>query len=172
MNKLPLFILTALACTNGVITQGETKPASTDADSQAPSSADEDAAGTDDSDGGTSQDESEPEVEADTDSGEPVEVTDDGQDSGLVEPGVEEDPADEEEVTLEGYLATYCEAFAVPCMGYPSVETCVDAMMVAHFEGCTVTDVDALAECDAWVATIGCSETSWLPACDDFITCG
>ena len=56
-------------------------------------------------------------------------------------------------------------------MGYPSVENCVEAMLIAHFTGCSVTNEDALAECDAWVATIDCAETSWNPACDAFITC-
>ncbi len=78
---------------------------------------------------------------------------------------------DDTEVTLEDYLGTYCGTYAVPCMGYPSVDECVEAMLVAHFTGCSVTDRDALAECDAWVATIDCAETSWNPACDEFITC-
>ena len=161
MTKLPLFFITTLACNNGKITAGDSSLASVEAESDLPSDAAQDPIEDEepqaDPDDETDRPDDEDIVDTETDTGTTTTESDDLEDDG--------------EITLEDYLETYCGTFAVPCMGYPSVDNCVDAMLAAHFTGCTVTDKDALAECDAWVATIDCAETSWNPACDAFITC-
>ena len=164
MTKLSLLFLSLLACNNGKITAGDSDDADLETGDNLPTGPEEDV-------GGEDAPQAQPEEDADLSDDEPPE---DGEtDTGTVTPGSEDvDGAeDDTEVTLEDYLGTYCGTYAVPCMGYPSVDECVEAMLVAHFTGCSVTDRDALAECDAWVATIDCAETSWNPACDEFITC-
>lgn|GEM_PF-7097790 len=161
MSKFPFLFLTTLACNNGKITAGDMDAEVAAADDNLPSD-----------DGQANQEEQTPQPEADEDTGlsEDEDAVDTESDTGTT-PVTPEETEDDGEVTLEDYVTTYCEAFAVPCMGYPSVDSCVDSMMIAHFTDCAVTDKDALAECDAWVATIDCAETSWNPACDEFITC-
>ena len=137
-----------------------------DAEEEAPASAEDAEEGLDNENEGTEETEG-----GVTDEGELTDEppTDDEFDTGMAEttPPADEDTA----LTVEDYVTTYCATFAVPCVGYPTVESCVDSMMEIHFEGCTLADPVALAECDAWVATITCDETSWLPACDEFIDC-
>ena len=184
-----LYIFAALACTNGKISAGEantstSSDASTvDTEEETPASAEElgEEAGEDTEEGLANENEETEETEDGvTDEGELADEpsTDDEFDTGMAEteeteeteetaPPAEEDTA----LTVEDYVTTYCATFAVPCVGYPTVESCVDSMMEIHFEGCTLADPVALAECDAWVATITCDETSWLPACDEFIDC-
>ena len=161
MTKLSFLFLTIVACTNGKITAGETRVTTPTTDDGLPGDGDQ---ASDDGEDYPSEQEEETELpddeapaDAELDTGEATTAPEEAEDDG--------------DVTLEDYLATYCTTFAVPCMGYPSVENCVDSMMSAHFTGCTVVDKDALAECDAWMATISCDETTWNPACDEFVSC-
>ena len=167
MSKIPFLFLTTLACNDGKITAGDIESKDPAVDNSMPSD-----------DGQAGEEDQGPEPERDEDTGlsegeDAVDTESDTETTPVTPEETEEteETEDDGEVTLEDYVATYCEAFAVPCMGYPSVDSCVDSMMIAHFTDCAVTDMDALAECDAWVATIDCAETSWNPACDEFITC-
>ena len=169
MTKISFLFLTTVACTGGKITAGETRVTTPSTDDGLPSDGDQPSGTDDDQDPGEGEEyPSEEEEEAELPEDEAP--TDTERDTGEVTTAPEESE-ETGDITLDDYLTTYCSTFAVPCMGYPSVENCVDAMMTAHFTGCTVVDKDALAECDSWVATITCDETSWNPACDDFIDC-
>ena len=158
MTKTPLLLLSLLACNNGKITAGDSNYDVSESENNLPVEADEDE-----------EPQAQPEQDIDTPEDDVSVGSEDDTGSAPTDGG--DGVEDDREVTLEDYLSTYCESYAVPCMGYPSVENCVEAMLIAHFTGCSVTNEDALAECDAWVATIDCAETSWNPACDAFITC-
>ena len=172
-----LILLTSFACSNGKISTGEgfqndataagepsTPSEGEAAPAETPESTDENP------DGDSSQEGDELDEGADLDEGSADSETDTGASEAEVEEDVEGSTG-ETTLTVEDYVTTYCSTFAVPCVGYPSVEACVDFMIEAHFEGCDVVDPSALHECNEWVSTITCDETSWLAACDDFIEC-
>lgn len=163
-------ILSAFACTNGKISTGDAYENTETSDSENVTA---DPESEEDSDDGTS---SNPENNDDDSSSSDEDGSDDEtpEDGDLsdeeTDTGTATEPA--EDITLEEYVATYCATFAIPCVGgYGDLDACVELMMDVHFTDCTVVDYGALAECDSWVSTIECSETSWLPACDDFIDC-
>ena len=170
-------LLTSFACTNGKISTGEgfRDNAIASGEDPTPSEGEEAPAETpesteEDQDTATSQEDDELDEDEDLNEGPSDSEIDTGAGEAEAEEDVE-DSTEETTLTVEDYVTTYCSTFAVPCVGYPSVEYCVDFMIDTHFEGCDVVDSAALRECNEWVSTITCDETSWLAACDDFIEC-
>lgn len=168
------FLLFTVACTNGKIGTGDAfESATADSTDRTPEEGDdgmneyeEESESQDDEEAEEAPSDEEAPSEQELDTGH-TETESESTEEELAEPETEE-----ERVSLVEYVTTYCDTFAVPCMGgFLGVEDCVDRMMEIHFTDCTVVNYTALAECDEWVSTIECDETYWLPACDDFIEC-
>jgi len=170
-----LSALLLFACTTGKISAGE----DSQDESSGPSTSSESTPSEPASEPGDSEEESDAPQEEHTEDEPPAESLDTGSPAGETDAPTdaeglesEEDVSeDDSDISVEDYVTTYCSTYAVPCSGYPNVPDCVDFMMAVHFEGCEVVDMDALVECDRWVSGITCDETSWLPACDEFIAC-
>ena len=78
-----------------------------------------------------------------------------------------------EYASVEDYVRGYCDAYAVRCGVYSTMELCIEDIVTEWFSApsCRIGDADAAAYCVAFLAEVTCEEVTWTDECDEAVEC-